>query len=99
VRRGAHPDAATELLAALERLGRAVPPRTTLSQLERRLEITAGDGAARYARLVRERRFGPPGGQGPTRQDRRALRRALAAGGGPLGRLKALVALPPRRAF
>ena len=98
VRRGRHADDADELRAALARLGRPLSPRTTLAELERRLRLSAGEEAARYARLVRERRFGPPGGRGPTRHDRRALRRALAAGAGPLGRLKALIALPPRRA-
>jgi transglutaminase-like putative cysteine protease len=86
-----------ELHAALERMGVGVPPRTTLSALERRLSKYVGPSAARYARLLRDRRYGPPGAPGPKRADRIALRRELGASAGRLGRLRAMLALPPRR--
>ena len=63
--------------------------------LERRLRTVAGPEAVSYTRLLREYRYGPNGAQLPTRRERRALRRSLAGIGGPLGRLKALRALPP----
>jgi hypothetical protein len=55
----------------------------------------AGPEAVNYARLLREYRYGPNGARLPGRHERRALRRSLAVMGGPLGRLKALRALPP----
>ena len=92
-RRGA--DEADELRTALERLGWSVPPQTTLAELERRLAEGAGPAAARYARRLRERRFGTLVEGQPRSLDRRGLRRALTEGHGPLGRLRGLVALPP----
>jgi transglutaminase-like putative cysteine protease len=81
-----------DLRATLERLGYAMSRRTTLLGLERRLGLIAGEDAARYVRSLRERRFGgaaaPPG-----RAERRALRRALIARLGPLGRLRAVAVL------
>jgi protein-glutamine gamma-glutamyltransferase len=84
-----------ELNTALGRMGMIVMPSTTLALLERRLRTVAGPEAVNYARLLREYRFGPNGATLPGRRDRRALRRSLAMMGGPLGRLKALRALPP----
>ena len=85
-----------ELRAALERLGYEVPPQTTLATLEHRLVEGPGPAAARYVRRLRERRFSVPAHGGSTpRLDRRALRRALTAGLGPLGRLRGFLALPP----
>jgi hypothetical protein len=84
------------LRSALARLGYDYPARTTLAELERRLGVTAGPGAARYVGLLREQRYARPGSAAPpTAQDRRALRRALTQGGGPLTRLRGLLALPP----
>jgi transglutaminase-like putative cysteine protease len=92
--------AVAELRRALDRLGYDYPARTTLAELERRLKITAGPGAARYVRLLRQQRYARPGaGQPPTTRDRRALRRALTDGGGPLARLRGLLAIPPHARF
>jgi protein-glutamine gamma-glutamyltransferase len=81
-----------ELERALRRSGRPVEPGMTLRALEKRF---AGEPEAQaYVRSVREARYGfgaPP----PTREQRRALRRALAAGWEWSGRLRALWALPP----
>jgi protein-glutamine gamma-glutamyltransferase len=84
-----------ELNTALGRMGMIVAPSTTLALLERRLRTVAGPEAAGYARLLREYRYGPNGASLPGRRDRRTLRRSLAVMGGPMGRLKALRALPP----
>nr|MBA3421019.1 hypothetical protein [Thermoleophilaceae bacterium] len=94
-RRGSVADEADELRAALERLGWSVPPQTTLAELERRLDEEAGPAAARYARRLRERRFGALVEGQPPSLDRRGLRRALTENHGPLGRLRGLIALPP----
>ena len=88
------PDVAT-LTRVLARTGEPVPPRLTLSQLESRLEQRGGPPAARYARMLRERRFGARGGQAPDAAARRDLRRALARGKGLRIRLAALAVLPP----
>jgi transglutaminase-like putative cysteine protease len=85
--------AVAELEAALRRAGRPVPPGTTLRQLEQRLG--AGADATAYLRALSASRYGPAP-QPPTPAQRRALRRALAQGLGPAGRLRALWALPPR---
>jgi transglutaminase-like putative cysteine protease len=85
-----------ELQSALERLGHRVPPKTTLTALERRLGKMVGPAAARYVGELRDRIYGPPGAPAPSRADRAALRRELAAAAGPLGRVRALLALPPR---
>lgn len=94
-RRDSVVDEADELRSALERLGWSVPAQTTLAELERRLDEGAGPAAARYARRLRERRFGALVEGQPPSLDRRGLRRALTQGHGPLGRLRGLVALPP----
>ena len=93
----ASPDGAVEeLRAALERLGHRYPARMTLAELERRLRVTSGDGAAGYVANLRRLRFARPGtARMPGPHDRRVLRRALTAGHGPLGRLQGLLALPP----
>jgi protein-glutamine gamma-glutamyltransferase len=86
--------AVAELDAALRRSGRPAPGGTTLRQLEQRLGRTPQ--AAAYLQALRAGRYGttaPP----VTPRGRRALRRELAAGGGPAGRLRALWALPPWR--
>jgi transglutaminase-like putative cysteine protease len=85
--------AIAELEAALRRSGRPAPPGTTLRQLEHRLGGSPDAGA--YLRALSAGRYGPAPVL-PTPAERRALRRALAQGLGPLGRLRALWALPPR---
>jgi protein-glutamine gamma-glutamyltransferase len=84
-----------ELRTAVVRIGLVLAPSTTLAALEQRLRTVAGPDAVRYAQRLREYRYGPEGGQLPSRADRRALRRALARSAGPLGRIKAVRALPP----
>jgi transglutaminase-like putative cysteine protease len=84
-----------DLRRVLARIGEPVPPRLTLRELERRLERTAGAAAARYVRMLRERRYAPRGGRIPDAVARRDLRRALGRGRGLRGRLLVLVALPP----
>ena len=93
---GGDPDL-RELVWALDRLGHPVEEGTTLLELERRLGRIAGPGAARHVRSLRQRRYAPPGSAGASGLDRRALRRGLTRGRGPLARLRALIALPPRR--
>jgi transglutaminase-like putative cysteine protease len=95
-RRGAMspPDRAVfELEAALRRAGRPLPTGTTLQQLERRLG--ASSDATAYLRALSASRYGPAPTL-PTAAQRKALRRALAQGLGPAGKLRALWALPPR---
>jgi hypothetical protein len=84
-----------ELRDALDRLGWDVSPSTTLLALERQLEAGAGPAASGYARTLRTARFDPLASAPPGLAERRALRAALAAGAGPLGRLRALLAIPP----
>ena len=87
-------DTVAELRRALERLGWIVPAPTTLAELEPRLGEAAGAPAAHYVRRLREWRFAADAARGPSRLERRALRRSLA-GDGPLSRLRGLWALPP----
>ena len=68
-------------------------PGTTLRQLEQRLG--ASPDATAYLRALSASRYGPAP-EPPTAAQRRALRRALAQGLGPAGRLRAFWALPPR---
>jgi transglutaminase-like putative cysteine protease len=97
---GHHQGAVDELRGALARLGYDYPARTTLVELERRLRVTAGPAAAGYVELLRQQRYAPPGtAASPTARDRRALRRALTDGGGPVARLRGLLALPPHVRF
>jgi transglutaminase-like putative cysteine protease len=72
-----------------------VPPGLTLRALEARLEQEGDAPAARYVRMVRERRFAPAGGRPPDAPARRALRRALARGRGLRARVATYAALPP----
>jgi transglutaminase-like putative cysteine protease len=85
--------AVAELEAALRRAGRPLETGTTLRQLEHRLGLSSD--ATAYLRALSASRYGP-GAAPPTSAQRRALRRALAQGLGPAGRLRALWALPPR---
>jgi hypothetical protein len=90
---GGDPDL-DELRRALQRTGRPLGGPTTLAALEARFRFDAG--ASAYLRTLRARRFGFAA-TGPTAEQRRDLRRALAHGLGLSGRLRALWALPPRR--
>ncbi|HWK27526.1 MAG TPA: transglutaminaseTgpA domain-containing protein [Solirubrobacter sp.] len=92
-RRGA-PPALSELERALRRTRREPAPGTTLRALE--LRFAGTPGAAAYVRALRESRYGGGAPTHPTRAQRRGLRAELARGGGPLGRLRAWWALPPR---
>jgi protein-glutamine gamma-glutamyltransferase len=87
--------AIAELDAALRRAGRPASGGTTLRQLEQRLGRTPQ--AAAYLQALRAGRYAPTAPP-PTAGGRRALRRELAHGRGPAGRLRALWALPPWRA-
>jgi protein-glutamine gamma-glutamyltransferase len=87
--------AVAELRAALMRMGSPVDRGLTLKAAERTLERRAGPQAARYARQLREYRYGAPGASLPGAAERRALRRALARAARPFGLLKALRAVPP----
>ncbi len=83
-----------ELEDALRRLGRPISTGTTLHQLEGRIGSHSPE-AAGYLHALTAGRYAPAPPR-PTRAGRRALRRALAQGLGPTGRLRALWALPPR---
>jgi hypothetical protein len=52
-------------------------PSMTLRQLELRLDGAVGSEAARYLRMLRDRRYGAHGGRLPDAAARRQLRRAL----------------------
>jgi protein-glutamine gamma-glutamyltransferase len=86
--------AIADLVIALRRAGRPVPPGITLTELERRLG--GSRGAAGYLSALRAARYGPAPGE-PTPDQRRAFRRELAAGLGLRGALRAWWALPPQR--
>jgi transglutaminase-like putative cysteine protease len=85
-------DRVRELEQALRRSGRVSAQGLTLRALEHRLR--SAPAAAAYVASLREGRYGF-GGTSPTRRQRAALRRALAAGLGLRGRARALWALPP----
>jgi protein-glutamine gamma-glutamyltransferase len=86
--------AIADLVVALRRAGRPVPPGVTLIELERRLG--GSRGGAGYLSALRDARYGSTEG-GPTLVQRRAFRRELAAGLGWRGRVRAWWALPPQR--
>jgi hypothetical protein len=98
LRRSLHRDgelAARELAVAMRRLGYSVPARVTLAQIERLVRVQGGPDAARYVRLLRERRYGSGDGAAVTLRERRRLRRALTAHLGLDDRLRGQWALPP----
>lgn len=101
---------ATQLPAPLRPAGEAPArePRQeevapTLAALEQRLAGRRGGRASAYLRALRQLRYGAPAcaapgsasGPRPSARGRAELRRALAEGGGPRARLRALLALPP----
>ena len=69
-----------DLESALARLDDPPAPGVTLSDLERRFRAAGQTRAARYARALRERRFGARGGTAPSRAEARAVRRELRRG-------------------
>jgi hypothetical protein len=83
-----------ELERAFARTGRPLAAGVTLAALEHRLR--GSPEAAGYIRVVRLERYGGAP-EATSAGQRRALRAELGAGLGPLGRLRALWALPPRR--
>jgi len=84
-----------ELAAALERFGWRPSSGATLLSLESRLRRSRRPAAARYLGRMRALRYGSAGGEPPSLNERRALRRDLAAMRGLGGRLRALLAIPP----
>jgi transglutaminase-like putative cysteine protease len=86
-------DPVEELVRAFVRTGRPLDPAATLAGLERRLSYSSD--AAAYLRHIRLARFSEAR-QPTSLRERRALRQALGHNLGPLGRLRAWWALPPR---
>ena len=84
--------AVADLVIALRRAGRPIAPGMTLIELEQRLGGARGSDS--YLAALRAARYGGAGA--PTRDQRRAFRRELAAGLGWRGRLRAWWALPPQ---
>jgi hypothetical protein len=82
-----------ELERALARCGRPLSGGVTLAVLERRFR--SSPNAAAYIREVRLSRFAGRQ-EPPSETGRRALRATLSTGLGPVGRLRALWAVPPR---
>jgi len=82
-----------ELERAHERTGRPLHDGVTLAALEDRYRSTPE--VAAYIRALRLSRYGGRSTE-PDRAPRRALRRELGLGLGPLGRVRALRSLPPR---
>jgi protein-glutamine gamma-glutamyltransferase len=87
--------ATRELVRALGRLGYALPSMVTLAQVEAMVRLNGGVDAARYVRLLRDRRYAPGSVTSATLRDRRRLRLALTAHLGLDSRLRGLWALPP----
>jgi transglutaminase-like putative cysteine protease len=84
----------SELEAALRGAGERLPPGVTLRALEARFR--ASPGATAYLAALREQRYAPTAGSGPTPAQRRGLRRALGRGRGPRARARTWLALRPR---
>jgi hypothetical protein len=84
----------SELRRALVRLGWELPESTTLLGLERRLGRLAGPSSGAYAEALRAHRYDPRAPDGPSLQQRRAMRRELSRGG-IVERLRGLLAIPP----
>ena len=83
-----------ELERALRRCRRPIGVGGTLAELEQRFRFSPE--AADYIRSLRLARFAGRA-EGPTAEQRRALRSQLAAGLGLSGAVRAIWALPPRR--
>jgi hypothetical protein len=87
--------ATRELVRALGRLGYALPATVTLARVESMVRLHGGSDAARYVRLLSDRRYGPDSVTSATLRDRRRLRLALTTHLGLDARLRGLWALPP----
>ena len=87
--------ATRELVRALRRLGYTLPATVTLARVEGMVRLHGGSDAARYVRLLRDRRYGPGPVGSASLRDRRRLRLALTAHLGLDARLRGLWALPP----
>src|SRR5437588_310344 len=87
--------ALAELERAFLRSGRPLASGATLASLEHRFRYAPD--AAGYIRGLRLVRFGSAPNDAPSTRQRQALRSELGSGLGPLGWLRALWALPPRR--
>ena len=83
-----------ELRSALDRVGWHLAAGTTLLELERRVAGAGRGPVARYAAMLRDHRYAADGSPPPSAEQRRAMRRALIAGG-PLRRLRAWLLVPP----
>ncbi|MBJ7330012.1 MAG: transglutaminase domain-containing protein [Solirubrobacteraceae bacterium] len=83
-----------DLDRAMRRVGRPLPPQTTLTSVADRL---SGTSAEAYVRTLARARYGPPGPatRAPSGEERAGLRRVLARRGGPVGWVRAWWALPP----
>lgn len=86
-----------EVTEALKRVRSWNVRGSTLLALERRLEAEVGPGSAAYLAKLRAIRYVPGQHPPPAPSDRRVLRRELSAGLGLRGRLRGLLAIPPRR--
>ena len=84
-----------ELGAALGRLGVPLPPGGTLLALEHELRMRWRPKTADYAARLRAGRFERDPSAAPTMRERRRIRAELGAPDGVLGRLRALLAIPP----
>ena len=84
-----------ELGSGLERIGAPVSPGETLLALEHKLRMHFKPATAGYVAKLRAGRFERGESAAPTLRDRRVMRRELGAPGGMLGRLRALLAIPP----
>ena len=84
-----------ELDRALRRTGRALEPATTLREVEHRFAKSSPE-AAGYVRAVSDLRYDAAATR-PTASQRRALRRALSSGLGPVGVARSWWAIPPVR--
>jgi len=83
-----------ELGAALRRLGWDLGPRDTLLVIERRAIGRGRAALPRYVAALREHRYGSTAAPPPGPEERRALRRSLAAGS-LRRRWRAWLAIPP----
>jgi transglutaminase-like putative cysteine protease len=83
-----------ELGEALRRAGWELSPRATLLAIERRAGGHDRAAVREYAAALRGHRYGPSTAAPPGPRERRALRKALGAGG-LRARLRALLAIPP----
>jgi transglutaminase-like putative cysteine protease len=84
-----------ELGRAMRRLGRPLPPGTTLIGAEERLAELAGPAGATYTAELRERRYRRPELPPPGMAERRSLRLALLRAVGARRVISVLRAVPP----